>query len=234
MVGMTVAVNRGDVDFGTANSVAVSSSTTFLASDVSNNVSHPNSQWYQRSVRYDETVGRDRGVVTCMHDGVLPLGLSLVRELRCLGNRELIQVYHCGQQELSNTSKELLLGVDDRLELVDVCSDLVERGVINDKRAKQFRSWWIKPLAMYHTDIRHVMLVDVDDIFVKDPAVLRDLKGYRTTGTTFFYDRVRFNITGEAKPSENALKSFAYNNNSCHEMDSSLVLIDKVRVVLVR
>ncbi|KAF4034164.1 hypothetical protein GN244_ATG13893 [Phytophthora infestans] len=74
MVGMTVAVNRGDVDFGTANSVAVSSSTTFLASDVSNNVSHPNSQWYQRSVRYDETVGRDRGVVTCMHDGVLPLG----------------------------------------------------------------------------------------------------------------------------------------------------------------
>ncbi|KAF4047375.1 putative Mannosyltransferase [Phytophthora infestans] len=258
MVGMTVAVNRGDVDFGTANSVAVSSSTTFLASDVSNNVSHPNSQWYQRSVRYDETVGRDRGVVTCMHDGVLPLGLSLVRELRCLGNRELIQVYHCGQQELSNTSKELLLGVDDRLELVDVCSDLVERGVINDKRAKQFRSWWIKPLAMYHTDIRHVMLVDVDDIFVKDPAVLRDLKGYRTTGTTFFYDRVvrncrkfmsgmdgnlqymdklistfdykRFNITGEAKPSENALKSFAYNNNSCHEMDSSLVLIDKVRV----
>ncbi|ETI34499.1 hypothetical protein L914_18240 [Phytophthora nicotianae] len=257
MVVMTVVVNG--VDFGTGNSVAsVSSSTTFLAANLPVNISHPNSQWYKRSSSFDETVGRDRGVVTCMHDGVLPLGLSLVRELRCLGNRELIQVYHCGQQELSNTSQELLLSADDRLELVDVCSDLVERGVMDDKMATQFRSWWIKPLAMYHTDIRHVMLVDVDDIFVKNPALLRDLEGYRTTGTTFFYDRVvkncrkfmsgmdgslqymdklistfdykRFNITGEAKPSENALKSFAYNNNTCHEMDSSLVLIDKEHV----
>ncbi|GMF60674.1 unnamed protein product [Phytophthora fragariaefolia] len=255
MVGMTVIIGAGGVDFGSDNSV---NSATFLAADVAVNVSHPDSQWNQPGDKFDETVGRDRGVVTCMHDGVVPLGLSLVRELRCLGNRELIQVYHCGQEELSNSSKSLLLGADDRLELVDVCSDLVQRGVLKREMAKQFRSWWIKPLAMYHTDVRHVMLVDVDDIFVKNPAVLRDLEGYTSTGTTFFYDRVvkncrkfmsgmdgsmqymdklistfdykRFNISGEAKPSENALKSFAYNNNTCHEMDSSLVLVDKERV----
>lgn len=188
MVGLTVVIGAGGVDFGSDNSVT---SATFLtASDVAANVSHPKSPWYQRSDKFDETVGRDRGVVTCMHDGVLPLGLSLVRELRCLGNRELIQVYHCGQEELSNASKTMLLGADDRLELVDVCSDLVQRGVLKAEMAKQFRSWWIKPLAMYHTDVRHVMLLDVDDIFVKNPAVLRDLEGYTSTGTTFFYDRV--------------------------------------------
>ncbi|EGZ25383.1 hypothetical protein PHYSODRAFT_326405 [Phytophthora sojae] len=53
--------------------------------------------------------------------------------------------------------------------------------------ANRFRNWWIKPLAIYHTDVRHVMLMDVDDIFVKDPA-LRDLEPYKETGTTFFYD----------------------------------------------
>jgi len=258
MVGLTVVIGSGGVDVG-SNSVASSSrSATFLAADEAVKVSHPSSRWYQRSDRFDETVSRDRAVVTCMHDGVFPLGLSVVRELRCLGNRELIQVYHCGQQELSNSSKELLLSADDRLELVDVCSDLVERGTMTDRMAKQFQSWWIKPLAMYHTDVRHVMLVDVDDIFVKNPAVLRSLEGYVKTGTTFFYDRVvkdcrkfmsgldggapymdklistfdyeRFNVSGEARPSETALQSFAYNNKTCHEMDSSLVLVDKQRV----
>ncbi|GMF13676.1 unnamed protein product [Phytophthora lilii] len=255
MVGMTLVISAGG---GNSAATIGSDSATVLAAELPVNVSHPKSQWYQRGDHFDRTVSRDRGVVTCMHDGVLPLGLSLVRELRCLGNRELIQVYHCGQQELSNASKTLLLGADDRLELVDVCSDLVERGTLKQEMANQFRSWWIKPLAMYHTDVRHVMLVDVDDIFVKNPAVLRNLDGYTSTGTTFFYDRVvkncrkfmsgedggmhymdkliasfdydRFNITGEHKPSANALKSFAYNNNTCHEMDSSLVLIDKERV----
>ncbi|KAE9198416.1 hypothetical protein PF002_g22451 [Phytophthora fragariae] len=107
-----------------------------------------------------------------MHDGVLDMGLSLIRELRCLGNQELIQ------------------DLDNRVELVDVCSDLSSRGVISQQMAAKFRSWWIKPLAMYHTDVRHVMLLDVDDMVMKDPAVLRTLDGYVETGTTFFYDRV--------------------------------------------
>ncbi|RLN10622.1 hypothetical protein BBI17_001851 [Phytophthora kernoviae] len=251
-------IAAGGVDMQSGNTVGSIDSTTFLAADMPVNVSHPESSIYQRSERFDTTVSRDRGVVTCMHDGVLSLGLSLVRELRCLGNHELIQVYHCGQDELSNSSKEMLLGTDDRLELVDVCTDLMDRGVISGKMASLFRSWWIKPLAMYHTDVRHVMLVDVDDIFVKDPAVLRGKKGYSSTGTTFFYDRVvkgcrkfmsgndgdmhymqklfetfdydRFNVSGGNSPSENALKSFAYNAKTCHEMDSSLVLVDKERV----
>ncbi|KAF4134381.1 putative Mannosyltransferase [Phytophthora infestans] len=119
-----------------------------------------------------------------------------------------------------------------------------------------FQSWWIKPLAMYHTDIRHVMLLDVDDVIMKDPAVLRDLDGYMKTGTTFFYDRVahkkrflngndhgryylrrllrefdyaRFNVSRGFAPSQHVLNSFAYKGKSCHEMDSSMVLIDKER-----
>ncbi|KAG7400157.1 hypothetical protein PHYBOEH_006865 [Phytophthora boehmeriae] len=218
---------------------------------------HPESKFYQRGERFDRSVSRDKGVVICMHDGVLAMGLSLIRELRCLGNEELVQVYHCGQGELSQKSKDWLFAADDRLELVDVCSDLVDRGVLTQFKANKFKNWWVKPLAMFHTDVRHVMLMDVDDIIIKDPAALRELDGYKTTGTTFFYDRVyarcnkfvngndgqhkylkklfatfnyaSFNITEGAAPSEHALESFAYKGKTCHEMDSSLVLMDKER-----
>ncbi|RLN97688.1 hypothetical protein BBJ28_00017406 [Nothophytophthora sp. Chile5] len=258
MVGLTIVIGTRGNDVGRVSG----GSTNLLASAKEDaaavvNASHPESPFYQRGERFDASVSRERGVVMCMHDVVFPLGLSLIRELRCLGNHELVQVYHCGGDELSAASKELLFSSDNRVELVDVCSDLTNRGVISDDMAKKFRSWWIKPLAMYHTDVRHVMLMDVDDIFVKDPAVLRDLEGYTATGTTFFYDRVisncrkfmsgldggenymqklfttfnytRFNVSGGPSPSPQVLKSFAYNNKTCHEMDSSLVLVDKAR-----
>ncbi|KAL4099778.1 hypothetical protein PRIC1_007577 [Phytophthora ramorum] len=218
---------------------------------------HPSSSFYQRGERFDLGVNRDRAVLLCMHEDVLALGVSLIRELRCLGNEELIQVYHCGPDELSEDARDLLFTIDNRLELVDVCSDLASRNVITEAMAGKFRNWWIKPLAVYHTDVRHVMLMDVDDIIIKDPATLRHLEGYSATGTTFFYDRVydhckefvngidgagkylpklfsafdydRFNVTGGENPSEHVLESFAYSGKTCHEMDSSLVLIDKER-----
>ncbi|RLN50825.1 hypothetical protein BBJ28_00023542 [Nothophytophthora sp. Chile5] len=34
--------------------------------------------------------------------------------------------------------------------------------------------------------------MDVDDVFMRDPAVLRTTPGYKRTGTTFFYDRVLY------------------------------------------
>uniref|UniRef100_H3GDI7 Nucleotide-diphospho-sugar transferase n=1 Tax=Phytophthora ramorum TaxID=164328 RepID=H3GDI7_PHYRM len=217
---------------------------------------HPTSPYYRRPNTFDRSVSRERGVMVCIHDAMLNMGLSLLRELRCLGNHELIQVYHCGEQELSAQSVELLFSLDNRLELVDVCSDLSSRGVISADMASKFRSWWIKPLAMYHTDVRHVMLLDVDDVVMKNPAVLRELEGYSTTGTTFFYDRVitgmkfltgndtgkiyvhkllhgfdyaRFNVSKAFAPSQHMFSTFAFKGKSIHEMDSSMVLIDKQR-----
>ncbi|EEY63890.1 uncharacterized protein PITG_02393 [Phytophthora infestans T30-4] len=201
-------------------------------------IPHPESPYYQRGERFDRSVMRDRAIMLCMHNGVLAMGLSLIRELRCLGNEELIQIYHCGQDELSVKSRDILFSSDNRIELVD--------------------NWWVKPLAMYHTDVRHVMLMDVDDIMMKNPAALREADVYTQTGTTFFYDRVfadckefvndvddkekylpklfrtfnynKFNISEGEDPSEQVLNSFAYRGKTCHEMDSSLVLIDKKRV----
>ncbi|KAE9287461.1 hypothetical protein PF008_g26396 [Phytophthora fragariae] len=200
----------------------------------------------------------DKGIIMCMHDGAVPLGISLVRELRCLGNQELIQVYHCFPEEMSNSSRKLLLEADKNLEIVDVCTDLVAQGKLSEDRAKYFRSWWIKPLAVYHTKIRELLLLDVDDIFMRDPAVLRTTEGYQRTGTTFFYDRVlpskeffnqdvdgqqylkkllkefdyaRFDLPPGSKPSAHlsAQTSYAWRRQTSQEQDSSLVAIDKSR-----
>lgn len=201
---------------------------------------------------------KDKGIIMCMHNGAVPMGLSLVRELRCLSNQEVIQVYHCFPEEMSNASRTLLLQADDNLEIVDVCTDLVAKGKLTEDRAKHFRSWWIKPLAMYHTDIKEVLLLDVDDIFMRDPAVLRTTEGYKRTGTTFFYDRVlsskeffnqdvdgeqylkkllnefdyaKYGLPPGSTPSDhlNIRTSYAWRRQTSHEQDSSLVAIDKSR-----
>ncbi|KAF4045511.1 putative Mannosyltransferase [Phytophthora infestans] len=223
---------------------------------LSKTVIHP-PLFHARGAKFDRSVARDKAIVLCMHDSVVPMGLSLVRELRCLGSQELIQVYHCFPDELSATSRDKLFAADSRLEIVDVCSDLVESGKLDEETARHFRSWWIKPLALYHSNAPEVMLLDVDDLFMRDPAVLRTTEGYKRTGTTFFYDRVLpsdhfFNHKDEKnvsylenvlhtfdyasigvkegyEPSEYLKQSFAYRGETAHEQDSSLVLVDKSR-----
>ncbi|KAF1790453.1 Nucleotide-diphospho-sugar transferase [Phytophthora cactorum] len=199
--------------------VAIVSITCLLTSAT---VTHP-ALFHARGAKFDRSVPRDKAIVLCMHDSVVPMGLSL----------ELIQVYHCFPDELSVKSREKLFAADSRLEIVDVCSDLVESGALDEETARHFRSWWIKPLALYHSNAPEVMLLDVDDLFMRDPAVLRTTEGYKRTGTTFFYDRVLpsdhfFNHKMEHNVSylEN---SFAYRGETAHEQDSSLVLVDKSR-----
>ncbi|ETP16746.1 hypothetical protein F441_08700 [Phytophthora nicotianae CJ01A1] len=238
--------------------VEKTSMSSFGQQHGTNNINRSNRK-ENTALRMEVTsISRDKGIIMCMHDGAVPMGLSLIRELRCLGNQELVQIYHCFPEEISNNSISLLLAADDKLEIVDVCSDLVQRGVLAEDKAREFRSWWIKPLAMYHTDIKEVLLLDVDDIFMRDPAVLRTTEGYQRTGTTFFYDRVlsskeflnqdvngtqylrylldtfdyeKFGLPPGASPSSHLDPkiSFVWTRQSSHEQDSSLVAIDKTR-----
>ncbi|EGZ25336.1 hypothetical protein PHYSODRAFT_485167 [Phytophthora sojae] len=182
-----------------------------------------------------------------MNNAAVPMGLSLVKELRCLGNHELIQVCHCFEDEMSEKSRTLLLRADARLEIVDVCSDLVERKLLSRRVAEKFQGWWLKPLALTHTDIEEVLLVDVADIFLRDPAVLRSTPGYKRTGTSFFYDRVVdsrewFNqeesnnstylktlLSGVKELPDYLTRSYAFKGQTAREQDASLVAVNKLQ-----
>lgn len=199
-----------------------------------------------------------RGIILCLHNGIVALGKAPIRDLRCMGNRERIQVYHCLPGELSERSRSILMSGDDDVEIVDVCSTLVAEGKLSPKQAASFRSYWIKPLALLHTDLDEVIMLDADALPLQDPAVVRSLPGYVATGTTFFHDRVIgdriffnkilpgrgnkqvlqdwietfdyavFGLSG-AQPSPELLASVAYARRTCHEQDSSMVLVDKRR-----
>lgn len=125
--------------------------------------------------------------------------------------------------------------------------------------ATNFRSWRVKPLALVHTDVQEVVLLNADVIPMQDPASIRNMPGYNHTGAAFFFDRVKddpvnfnsnvrggprylrcwletfdygaFNLSAysEAAPTTHLVPSFAYAEKTCHEQDSSRVLVDKQR-----
>ncbi|RLN06679.1 hypothetical protein BBJ28_00018255 [Nothophytophthora sp. Chile5] len=98
--------------------IACKSSSNSVASILSAPEWKALSNQHQQEAAKSE-VPRDKGIVMCMHNAAVPMGLSLVRELRCLGNQELIQMYHCFPEEMSDRSRQLLLETDSRLEIVD-------------------------------------------------------------------------------------------------------------------
>ncbi|KAH7463872.1 putative alpha-1,3-mannosyltransferase MNT4 [Phytophthora ramorum] len=193
-----------------------------------------------------------KGVLMCLHDGILELGISLIRELRCLGNKEPIEVHHC--HDLTKPSVDLLFGLDDNIQVVDLCERYVIKKVFSDEMAKSFQSYWIKPLAVHFTSFEELIFLDADAILLKDPAALRKNEGYKENGTVFFYDRVinnnqylnkrqdkgpiylhqwlksfdykRFGLE-PVVPSPTFTNSFAYRGKTAHEQDSSMLLINK-------
>nr|CCA22801.1 RXLR2 [Albugo laibachii Nc14] len=195
------------------------------------------------------------GIVLCLFEGIMDMGVSLIRELRCLGNEGVIQVHHC-MNELSTQSQQLLRSIDDHIQIIDICEQVHHRNLFpKGVKPSDFRGYWIKPLALIFTNLTEVVLMDADDIFLQDPVSLRKLSGYAKTGTLFFYDRhvklnnflmknvkgkpllyhlidtfdyAQFGLRGPS-PSERLKKSLAYRGKVAHEQDSSLVLIDKSR-----
>ncbi|KAG9409319.1 hypothetical protein AC1031_019571 [Aphanomyces cochlioides] len=150
------------------------------------------SYWYMSSrvepLLTKSTRAAKRGFVIPMFDAMLPIGISLIQELRRYGNTDLIQVYHC-LGELSPLSLQLLHRADNYIEVVDVCHEYVESGKLTLEQAKDFRNFYIKPLALIHTRLDQPILLDADDIFFMDPAALWDVPEYKSIGTIFFYDR---------------------------------------------
>ena len=129
--------------------------------------------------------GINRGIVVCLYDNIVPLGISLILELRCLEDYSAIQVCHCSDSELSTDSRARLMGLDPLIQIVDVCAEFKD----NEKMVKSFQSYWIKPLALIRSSFEEVMLIDADAIFMQSPHALWQVKGYQRTGTLFFRDR---------------------------------------------
>ncbi|RHX96598.1 hypothetical protein DYB25_003088 [Aphanomyces astaci] len=212
-----------------------------------------------RGVFVSKFASAPRGIVMCMHTRMVPMGVSLIQELRALGNIDPVQVFYCLPNELSSTDVTLLTGLGN-VEVVDLCSVLVTSRVFADHGvASRFQNFWLKPLALVFSPFPNVLLVDVDTIFLHDPALLWTSSPVVDTGTLFFHDRVldfsqflnqdvgpddgqtfiqvffdtfpyaAVNLTRPAAISDTMRRSMVWNKHTAHEQDSSVVLIDKTR-----
>ncbi|OQR89777.1 hypothetical protein ACHHYP_06058 [Achlya hypogyna] len=197
-----------------------------------------------------------RGIVMCLFDGMVPMAVSLVQELRALGNTDLVQMYHCNG-ELSPSSQRIITMMDSHVQIIDGCAEMVASGKLSAGQANDFRSFWLKPLALVHTHLEDVVLIDADDLVFQDVSQLWDVPQYKATGTIFFYDReigkheylqgdytvndeVLSNVKAlyhtfdyaqfglnKAQPSAHLIQSLAWTGDSAHEQDSSIVVVNK-------
>ncbi|CAK4101698.1 unnamed protein product [Aphanomyces euteiches] len=206
-------------------------------------------------IKYASSV---RGIIMCMHSALVPIGASLIRELRDSGATEPIQVFYCLENELSESAKAAILAADPQVEIIDLCRYLIQVNLFPDEmHARQFQNFWLKPLALVVSPFAEVMLLDVDNIFVQNPSRLWLSRAYRETGTLFFHDRVldfsqflnqdvgidrtyiqdffdsfpysHLNLDRPKGPSTTMNASMVWNKHTAHEQDSSVVLMDKAR-----
>lgn len=165
---------------------------------------------------YRRRAFRDRGVV--IPGGGLkyfPCLWVCVNMLRHLGCTLPIQVWHLGPKEMPDLLRKLLvpLGVE--------CVDAYE--VRESHPVRRLGGWELKPFALLYSPFREVLLLDADNVAVRDPTYLFDTEPYRQAGAAFWPDY------GRLGPDRSVwgLTGVPYRDEP--EFESGQVLIDKAR-----
>ncbi|KAI9203737.1 mannosyltransferase putative-domain-containing protein [Polychytrium aggregatum] len=175
-----------------------------------------------------------RGIVISVGNTHYRFALHLVTTLReVLGCSLPIEMYYYGSGDLDADKIQTLrsIGGAGGISVIDISSML---GPV------EVSGWFIKPLMILLSTFREVIFMDADALFLQEPSVLFQHKGYLQTGALFFRDRsMQFdaetgryssyvrNIIGE--PSEYAMKGRIFRHLSIYEMDSGVVVLDKAR-----
>jgi hypothetical protein len=92
-----------------------------------------------------------------------------------------IQIWHLGGREMPGALGRLFQAAG--VECVDAEVRFAEHGV------KALRGWALKPFAVVACPFRHVLLLDADNVPVRDPSHLFDSPDYWRTGALFWPDR---------------------------------------------
>ncbi|OLL26871.1 putative alpha-1,3-mannosyltransferase MNN14, partial [Neolecta irregularis DAH-3] len=188
----------------------------------------------------ESTFTRERGIVITSGRQQFRLCMHLVYSLRTILNTDLpIEIMYGGDDDLTVQERNLLASAGDDIRFVDVKKILIDP----DNLIELPGSFAIKTFSMLISSFRQVLLIDADGVFLQDPKVLFENKQYKDTGTLFFHDRIF-----SRKPDEtialvkNWLKNTKYYNDilkdslffeqkTGHEMESGVVLIDKLRTM---
>lgn len=157
-----------------------------------------------------------RGIVICAGGPRLfTCAWICIGRLRQLGCTLPIEVWFLGPQEMSMPMRGMLadLGVDT----VDAFE------VARRHRVRRLGGWELKPYALRHSRFREVLLLDADNVPVRDPSDLFDHAAFRTTGALFWPDLLRLS---RANP---IWRLSGLEPRDCPSFESGQLLLDKSR-----
>ncbi|KAG0001229.1 hypothetical protein BGZ65_003686 [Modicella reniformis] len=173
---------------------------------------------------------KGRGIVFCVGNPQFEFVITAIQAIRNRLKSTLpIQIFHMGDNDLSQERQNYLRELTTGIEVLDVTQIL-------DDDHMRLGGWAIKPFAMLASSFEEVMFIDADAYFLQDPAVLFEDPGYQATGALFFYDRTLFPEWREGsewiKSMLPIMSSFPpesrmFNLLSAHEQESGVVLINK-------
>jgi hypothetical protein len=157
-----------------------------------------------------------RGVVICGGGfRYFPCVWVCVKMLRHLGCTLPIEVWHLGPREMTPEMRGLLepLGV--------MCVDAHE--VRKEFPVRRLHGWELKAYALLHCSFREALLLDADNVAVRDPGDLFEAAAYVEKGAVFWPDY------GRLAPDRSIWRITGVPYRCEPEFESGQILVDKSR-----
>jgi hypothetical protein len=140
--------------------------------------------------------------------------------LRYLGCKLPIEFWHLGRYEIDDRMRELTKQIGGDVSCVDALE--VARG-LEGFRWSSKPGWELKPFCIIHSRFREVLMLDADNVPVRDPEYLFETKEFKATGAIFWPDYLRLQKNRLIWP----ICEVAYRNEP--EFESGQIVVDKLR-----
>ena len=146
------------------------------------------SAWQKALAAVPEFKSQDggQGIIFVAGGKYLRPAIVSIKHLRDYGFDGRIQVWHLGDDEMTQEHRALLTPYS--VETYNL-EDFVKADLLKPIPANVgLRLFQLKPLALLHTDLDEVLLIDSDNSPLRNPAYLFDAPEYKKTGALFWSD----------------------------------------------
>lgn len=135
---------------------------------------------------YPQSKFSGKGIIVVAGGRYLEPAVVMINMIRKLGSTLRIQVWHVGDEEMTSTHRKILEPYN--VETRDF-KDFVGPEMLKPIQANVgMRLFQLKPLALLHSDLEDILLLDSDNCPVKDPSFLFETKAFKDTGSIFWPD----------------------------------------------
>lgn len=135
---------------------------------------------------YPQNKYSGKGIIVVAGGRYLEPAVVMINMIRKLGSTLRIQVWHLGDEEMTAAHRKILEPYN--VETRDF-KDFVGPEMLKPIQANVgMRLFQLKPLALLHSDLEDILLLDSDNCPVKDPSFLFDTSEFKETGSLFWPD----------------------------------------------